>query len=111
MLPPSTTDAPSRLSGVFPRRPGRGPLTALRGHYVYVIRGADSEVLYVGITHYLKGRMDVHQRVADERGYARWTATLVADRAEAEALEVTLTKQHRPRYNVFVGPSHLRVRL
>ena len=76
---------------------------------VYVFRGEDGEVLYVGKAKALRRRVGSYAR--PDRGLERRTAELVlrvreidvtitATETEALLLEQTLVKQHRPPFNV-----------
>lgn len=101
-----------RVEGTFPLVPwSRRELTQMRSEWVYVIRDRAGEVVYVGVTKNLRSRIKVHSRLTDDRGYGSWSAEAWPTRAEAEAEEVRLTRRHRPKHNIFVGPTHLGERL
>ncbi|RMF46350.1 MAG: excinuclease ABC subunit UvrC [Deltaproteobacteria bacterium] len=82
----------------FPTRPG-----------VYLMKGADGEVLYVGKANNLRARLRSYFGTSgDGRAHVRFLLekvhsidTIVTDTGkEALILENTLIKRHRPRYNI-----------
>lgn len=80
----------------LPRRPG-----------VYLMRGHDGDLLYIGKATDLRSRVRSYLGDTDPRPFVRLLDTLLADvefivtstPKEALLLENTLIKRHRPRYN------------
>jgi len=83
--------------GSFPRKPG-----------VYLFRGKDDEVLYVGKAVRLRDRVRSYFAGKDERPQVKFLLKRTRDvdfivtetEREALLLENTLIKKHRPRYNI-----------
>jgi len=81
---------------------------APRGPGVYIMRGADDEVLYVGKAKSLRSRLRCYRdplrqgpKTAMMARQVRKVETLVTDtEVEALILENALIKKHRPKYNI-----------
>ena len=78
-------------------------------HGVYLMKGDDGTVLYVGKANHLRNRLRSYFSAAgDGRAHIRFLMARVRDietivtdtEKEALILENTLIKQHRPRYNI-----------
>jgi len=78
-------------------------------HGVYLMKGDDGTVLYVGKAKHLRNRLRGYFSAAgDDRAHIRFLMDRVCDietivtdtEKEALILENTLIKQHRPRYNI-----------
>lgn len=91
------------------------------GAGVYLFKGADGEVLYVGKANNLRARVRQYVQGHDERfmvrfllaAAARVEVVPVSNEKEALILENSLIKQHQPRYNVKLRDDkaflHLRI--
>lgn len=87
----------SEMIGNFPSSPG-----------VYLMKGEDGNVLYVGKARNLKKRVRAYVGPGDSRIHIRFMVQQVASvhfivtdtEKEALILENTLIKQHHPRYNI-----------
>ncbi len=75
---------------------------------VYVFRGPEGEVLYVGKSTNLKRRVLDHLHIREEKdallveSYARVEFVPTHSEREALLLEANLVREHRPRYNVLL---------
>ncbi|TVR01765.1 MAG: excinuclease ABC subunit UvrC [Deltaproteobacteria bacterium] len=91
------TDELRRTIATLPRSPG-----------VYLMRGADGEVLYIGKATDLRSRVRSYLGSGDPRPFVRLLDDLLSDvevvvtnsAKEALLLENTLIKRHRPRFNL-----------
>src|SRR3569623_414913 len=91
-------DKQSAMLKILPRQPG-----------VYLMKGADGRVIYVGKASILRNRVRSYfQSQADHSPKVRAMVAKIADfeyivtgsEKEALLLESNLLKEHRPRYNV-----------
>lgn len=97
--------APQQIPGLTPDEIAQIP--PLPG--VYIMRGADGRVLYIGKAANLLGRVRSYFTKAGDlrfnvrylmRHVARIETIITANEKEAFLLENTLIKQHQPRYNI-----------